>query len=187
MHEPTEPSTTIPSKPAELVSKGVVVRSILPSDDKNRLWDISVKAMQAIDPRFPITKNKTHEDFDRPFDFYKKENKGDFIIAEIDGQIAGFGGFIDRPEVGINVCEMVRARVDPEFQRTGIGQKIVDELERRAKDMGFTKSFIKTTNHNQTALKLMLKNGYVITEDEPIPDSNFGDDLIVYTLEKSLV
>jgi hypothetical protein len=64
--------------------------------------------MQAIDPRFPSVKNKTHEDFNNPHDFYTQKHKGDFLVAEAEGKIVGFGGFIERPEAGEAVCEMVR-------------------------------------------------------------------------------
>lgn len=180
-----EPGLTIYPK-SEIIARGVNIRNILPTDDPNRLWDISVKAMQAIDPRFPKTKNQTHIDFDDPLNFYKKEHKGDFLVAEVDGNIVGFGGFVERPEIGSSVCEIVRLRVDPDYQKMGIGQKLVNEAEKRAISMGFTRSYITTTNYNKAVLELMKKNGYVITKEQPIPESNFGTELIVYTLEKDL-
>ena len=177
-----------PNTRREVMSKSVSIRRILPTDDPNRLWDISVKAMQAIDSRFPRTKNQTHVDFDDPHQFYTHDHKGDFLVAEVGGSIVGFGGFIERerPDIGSSVCEMVRLRVDPDYQRMGIGQKLIDEREKRAKGMGFKKSFITTTNHNIAVLKLMKKNGYTITQDQPMPDSNLGEDTIVYTLEKDI-
>jgi ribosomal protein S18 acetylase RimI-like enzyme len=44
----------------------------------------------------------------------------------------------------------------------GIGQKLVDEREKLARNMGFKKAFITTTNHNLAVLHLMRKNGYKI-------------------------
>lgn len=52
-------------------------------------------------------------------------------------------------------------RVHPDFQRRGFGQAILQALEARADEMGYTKLQLETTVQQIAAQKLYIKNGYV--------------------------
>ena len=131
--------------------------------------------------------NRTHIDFENPYQ-YHRNRKGDLLIAEVDGKIVGFGGFVEYPEPTITpTCNMRRLRVDPDYQRLGIGQKLVVERERRAIEAGYKVARVGTSNKNQAVLHLLLKNGYKIIRETSEPEKGLGPDFIEYQLEKVLV
>jgi ribosomal protein S18 acetylase RimI-like enzyme len=175
------------SSPRELVAKGVIIRSILPTDNPNRLWDISVRAMRAADSRFAAIKNATHVDFKDPYKFYKVDHGGGLCVAEVNGQIVGFGGFIKHPDQNeILTCNIRRLRVDPEYQGLGIGQKIITKTEQMAIKMGYRVARLGTSNRNPAMIHLLSKNGYKTIKKKPEPEKGMGKDYIEYQFEKNL-
>lgn len=51
-------------------------------------------------------------------------------------------------------------RVHPDFQRRGFGQAILQELEKRAKKMGYKKVILDTSQKNIKSNNFYKKNGY---------------------------
>lgn len=62
---------------------------------------------------------------------------GDFIVGELEGKVIAMGAFKRKDE---EAAEIKRMRVHPDFQGRGFGQAILEELEKRAKKMGYKKS-----------------------------------------------
>jgi ribosomal protein S18 acetylase RimI-like enzyme len=71
-------------------------------------------------------------------------------------------------------------RVHPDFQGRGFGQQILEALEQRALDLGYSTIVLDTTPAQARAQGLYKKNGYV--ETDRIRQNDF--DLIL--LEKKL-
>lgn len=76
----------------------------------------------------------------------------DFLVGEIEDRIVAMGAF--RPatdhsteflDCSETTAELKRLRVDPDHQRNGYGQTVYDELERRAREQGFTEIVLDTT------------------------------------------
>lgn len=65
-----------------------------------------------------------------------------------------------------DTVEIKRMRVHPDFQRHGLGQKMLDILEKKAKELGFKKIQLDTTVKQIAAQKLYEKNGYLETKRE---------------------
>ena len=83
---------------------------------------------------------------------------GDFLVGELNGQIVAIGA-IKRESQG---CAAVkRMRVHPNHQRHGFGQQILDALQDRARDLGYTKLVLDTTVQQIAAQRLYEKNGFV--------------------------
>ena len=59
-----------------------------------------------------------------------------------------------------NRAEIKRMRVHPDFQRRGFGQVILQRLESRAVELGYTTLYLETTIQQTAAQQLYLKNGY---------------------------
>ena len=83
---------------------------------------------------------------------------GDFIVGEIDGKVVASGAL---KKVRNGIAELKRMRVHPDFQSRGFGQAILDELEKRAKRLGFKKIVLDTSKGWIKAQKFYKKNGYI--------------------------
>ena len=74
-----------------------------------------------------------YTDLDDIEDFYFKG--GDFLIGEINGEIVAMVGL---QKITDTEAHIRRMRVHPEYRRKGYAQQLLNELEMRAKQYGFT-------------------------------------------------
>ena len=84
-------------------------------------------------------------------------NGGEFLIGTLEKRIVAMGAF---RKTSAERAEIKRMRVHPDFQGNGYGQLILDELERRAKMVGYTSLHLDTSVVQIAAQKLYMKNGY---------------------------
>ena len=82
---------------------------------------------------------------------------GDFLVGEIEGVVVAMGAF---RKIDHETAEVKRMRVDPDYQRRGFGQAIIEELEKRAKKKGYKKIILDTSSKWKKAQKFYEKNGY---------------------------
>lgn len=105
---------------------------------------------------------------------------GEFLVGAVDGTVVAVGGFSREDEA---TAELQRVRVDPDHQRNGYGERILTELEERARARGFERAVLDTDARLTAARQLYRKHGYE-TVDRPgrrdVPDG------VVY-YEKALV
>ncbi|WP_426441176.1 GNAT family N-acetyltransferase [Bradyrhizobium genosp. P] len=83
---------------------------------------------------------------------------GDFMLAHIGCRLAAMGGL--KP-IDDGVVELKRMRVDPAFQRRGLGRRILGELESRAVALEFKSIVLDTTTIQVGAQRLYESAGYV--------------------------
>lgn len=83
---------------------------------------------------------------------------GDFLVGLMGDKIIAMGAF---KKIADKVAEIKRMRVAPGMQGQGIGQTILEKLESRAKQLGFTTLQLDTTVKQIAAQKLYEKNGYI--------------------------
>jgi GNAT superfamily N-acetyltransferase len=82
---------------------------------------------------------------------------GDFLVGESGGRIIAMGATrMQSP----NSAEIKRMRVAPEYQRAGLGQQILEALERRARELGFERLILDTTVEQAGAQQFYLKNAF---------------------------
>lgn len=81
---------------------------------------------------------------------------GAFLVGIIDKKIIAMGAL---RKITDDIVEIKRMRVDPEFQRKGFGQRMLDALEKRAKELGYMEIQLDTTV-KETGQNLYRKNGY---------------------------
>jgi ribosomal protein S18 acetylase RimI-like enzyme len=84
-------------------------------------------------------------------------NQGEFLIGECDGQIVAMGAL---RRTSPERAEIKRMRVHPDYQGRGYGQHILDELEARARALGYRTLHLDTSILQIPAQKLYEKNGY---------------------------
>ena len=90
--------------------------------------------------------------------------EGPIWIAEIDREPVGtVSGMPDGDRFYIRSMA-----IKPSAQRNGVGQKLLDALERHARENGFEKLYLYTTHVLPGARRLYEKNGfYVLRETAP--------------------
>jgi ribosomal protein S18 acetylase RimI-like enzyme len=81
---------------------------------------------------------------------------GDFLIGVIGTQPIAIGAL--RPLRGY--VEIKRMRVHPEWQRRGYGQSMLERLEARACELGYSLVRLDTTTLQVAAIAMYRKNGY---------------------------
>lgn len=97
------------------------------------------------------------EDDLRDIDVSYVEPGGDFLLALHGGELVGMGGL--RPR-SAQEGEIRRMRVRPDFQRRGLGRRILAELEERAGALGFRAIRLDTTEEQTAARRLYESAGY---------------------------
>ncbi len=83
---------------------------------------------------------------------------GCFIVARIDGAVAGCGGLA--PTASAGVLEIVRMYVRPEFRGRGIADRILADLERWATVRDAELFMLRCGPRQPEALRLYERNGY---------------------------
>ncbi len=91
------------------------------------------------------------------------EDDGEFLVATKSGKIVGTGAL---KKISDQMAEVKRMRVSPDFQRQGIGEMILNELEKRAQELGYQVLELDTSINQPGAQAFYLKNGYVETKRE---------------------
>lgn len=89
-------------------------------------------------------------------DTYLK-NQGEFLIGESDGQFVAMGAL---KRTSPERAEIKRMRVQREHQGRGYGQIILDELEVRARALGYQTLHLDTSILQVPAQRLYEKNGF---------------------------
>lgn len=84
-------------------------------------------------------------------------NHGEFLVGECDGVTVAMGALHRTTPTR---AEIKRMRVHPDYQGRGFGQLILNELEARARTLGYTTLHLDTSVVQLAALRLYEKNGY---------------------------
>jgi ribosomal protein S18 acetylase RimI-like enzyme len=85
---------------------------------------------------------------------------GEFLVAEIDGEIVAMGALRSS---GPGRAELKRMRVHPRYQRRGLGELILKQLETRARELGVRILHLDTTVAQTAAQHLYRKHAFVET------------------------
>lgn len=79
-----------------------------------------------------------------------------YIIAKINREIVGFAGVIDT----VDQLEITNIVVRKDFRKKGIGNELLTELIKLAKENDKEKITLEVNNTNLAAIKLYEKNGF---------------------------
>ena len=82
---------------------------------------------------------------------------GEFCVGIIDGRIVAMGALKRLTDTRAEICRM---RVHPDFQRRGLGTRMLSTLEERARELGFRTLTLDTTVGQVAAMSMYLKAGY---------------------------
>lgn len=103
--------------------------------------------------------------------------EGLFVLALVDGAVAGCGGFrrlndVDYP----NACEMKRLYVRRPFRRFGLGRAVAQHLMDRSREAGYSTMLLDTLDDMETARELYASLGFVSVPPyyfNPLPGAHY--------------
>jgi putative acetyltransferase len=102
-----------------------------------------------------------------------------FLVARIDGQVAGCGAFVNHEG---EYAEIKRMYVMPEFRGLQLGRRMLEELEARARSSGLQVARLETGVAQPEALGLYERAGY----QRRGPFGSYPEDPLCVFMEKSL-
>jgi GNAT superfamily N-acetyltransferase len=111
----------------------------------------------------------TPEEFEPPY--------GAFLIAYLDGEAVGCGGF---KRLDVRTAEIKRMFVAADARGRGLGRRILEQLESGARAAGYDTIRLDTGDRLPVAIELYRSAGY-----HEIPDYN-GNPSASHWFEKSL-
>lgn len=95
---------------------------------------------------------------DEPDEIQKKLQRDPdlFLVAESGGKMVGtvIGGFDGRRGMVYHLA------VIPQYRKKGIGEMLMDELERRLKAKGCIRCYLLVTTENDNAMRFYKKRGW---------------------------
>lgn len=92
--------------------------------------------------------------------YYKVPPEG-FLVAEYDGEVAGFLLENMREDSdGVLECHLLDIATDVKFRGKGIGKALTDFLEEMMKKKGITKIGLEVRTNNDVAKNFYLKIGF---------------------------
>lgn len=102
---------------------------------------------------------------------------GGFLLALVDGQVAGSGAFRNLPDVDYaNACEMKRLFVRPAFRRFGLGRILAQALIDQATQAGYSAMLLDTLDDMEAARGLYASLGFETVPPyyfNPIPGAHY--------------
>lgn len=102
---------------------------------------------------------------------------GHFLLALVDGEIAGCGGLRALPDADhANACEMKRLYVRPAFRRFGLGRLIAQALIDEAIRAGYSSMLLDTLDDMEAARGLYASLGFEEVPPyyfNPIPGAHY--------------
>lgn len=130
----------------------VIIRRFEPSD---------TDAVLALDERAMQEEGTDPEDIPNIDDLYRIEEAyldsgGEFLVAEAAGRVVAMGGLA----VEDNRAELLRMRVDPDYQREGLGSRLLDRLETTARERGVAWLVAETARRQGAATEFYPTHGF---------------------------
>ena len=122
--------------------------------DNPAVLELHHLALEATGAYFP---GKWNDDLD-DIPIHYLNNGGEFLVGILDGKIVCMGAFRRKSDT---LAEIKRMRVLPECQRRGFGQIILNQLETKAIQLGYTELCLDTTTLQIAAQIFYGKNGFI--------------------------
>ncbi len=85
------------------------------------------------------------------------DNGGWFAVMVVEGEVIGCYGLF---KVNKHICELRKMYLLPRYQGQGLGKMLMEEAERKARDLGFEEMVLETNTRLDKALGLYKKFGF---------------------------
>jgi len=124
------------------------------TSDQDAVWQLHVDGLKQTGSY--IDNRKYDEDMLNIEGTYL-DNGGEFFVASFDNKVVGMGGLL---KMNNKIAEVKRMRVNIAYQQKGIGSLIIEILIKRAKELGYKKLELDTTENMHAAKRLYEKHGF---------------------------
>ena len=122
--------------------------------DWDRMWELHVIPLQQIG----VYKGEGPWDDDLyHIDEVYFQRRGDFLVGILDGRLVAMGAFRQTTSTS---AEIKRMRTQLDMQGQGLGGVMLQELEQRAKRLGYTHLHLETSILQTGAQKFYRKHGF---------------------------
>ena len=138
------------------------------------MWDVHVRDLSEVLPVFSERWASDLHDIERVY-----LPTGDFLVAEVDGEIVAAGGVLPEDDVTVR---LVRVRVLPDWRGSGVVDDLMAGLERFARSRDYGRAFLDTNERLVARNRVVESRGYELVDRKPLPE--WGVDILFY--EKSL-
>jgi GNAT superfamily N-acetyltransferase len=92
---------------------------------------------------------------------------GVFLVARLDGHPVGGVGLRPISDPALNIGEIKRLWVRPDLRRQGMGLQLMQEVEVRARQLGYRQLFLESGYAQPEALELYRSNDWIPVEEYP--------------------
>lgn len=103
-------------------------------------------------------------------DVFKTKRSAYFVI-ELNGELAGGGGFYPTEGLPENICELVKMYLSKQYRGKGLGNILLQKCMEEAKKMGYQKMYLESMPELVNAIAMYDKNGFNYI---PLPLGNSG-------------
>jgi ribosomal protein S18 acetylase RimI-like enzyme len=128
--------------PLKLINKSITIRNLREHELKEFVDLVNISLTHCPDPFISMT-----------LDFAKKWPLDQTLVAEVDGELAGFLMFESRGTMGIPV----QLGVLPKYRRRGVGITLLLSLLKNFRERGIKEIKMKVFKNNAPALNLYKK------------------------------
>ena len=122
--------------------------------DADAVWELHNQALASTGAH--AGNGPWDEDVRSPLSSYLARG-GEFLVGFIGSEMVAMGAYIP---IDTETVEIRRMRVAPSLQRKGLGRKLLEALETRAKGEGYSKVRLDTTREQLAAQELYRAAGY---------------------------
>ena len=92
---------------------------------------------------------------------------GAFLVARVDGHLAGGVGVRSICDPALKLAEVKRLWVRPDLRRHGIAVALMDAIEVRARSIGYGRLYLETGPAQPEALAFYPRQGWTQVDDFP--------------------
>ncbi len=112
--------------------------------------------------------------------------RNDFLVAVVNGKIAGCGALFERKDREPSIAELTRIRVDPDYFGRGIGRALRQARCKVAIRHGFTRAYSDTSFMQKASVKLHEKDDWKLIR---VCDNEWSirHNTVIVCFEKNLI
>ena len=100
-----------------------------------------------------------------------------YTIVEINGEIVGGAGIYPSEGLGHSVVELVKMYLLPQARNLGIGNSLIEEQCKKAKELGYLQVYIETMPELKKAVSLYERHGFKHLNGPLGNTGHFGCDI----------
>lgn len=167
--------------PTTVSAPAVVIRSLLPTDS---LADLTAMLHRAYRPQVEMglrpLAGRQSEEVTR-----QRTSTGECIVAEADGVLVGMILLNEQEEAAFpphflkpGVAHFSLFAVDPAWQGRGVGRRLLDATEARARDLGFTELSLSMAEPDAALMDYYLRLGFRFVEHWQWPYTNYRSAIL---------